>query len=226
MKNIILQYSIGRSGSTMIWQILKELCEPPYKVIKCHSNEMFNDYKNSTYPIVITQRDPRDSMLSFIRISHFGKNTELFESGLTMDIIKSTVSIWKNKENNLRHYVTNYSGPSVVLKYEKFYNNYDYIFNKLGTLFDLGDLTDDFKNKIIDKTCLETNQKAQASLGNDFNNYHAENHPTEGQFIHGGHIKHPQPKLYERILNEKEQSFLNSQLEGEIEFWKEYWKNN
>lgn len=219
MDNIILQYSIGRSGSTMIWQILKKLCEPTYKIIKCHPQQMV-EFENSTHPIIITQRDPRDSILSYIRISHFGKNTELFESGLNLDILKSNINIWKNLENNLRHYVNNYKGSSIILRYENFYNDYDYIFNELGKLIDLDDLSDSFKQQIIDSTNINKNKKHQEKFGTDFTKH------SDDTGIHGGHIKHPQPKLYERILNSEEQSFLNLHLKDEIKFWEDYWKNN
>ena len=87
------------------------------------------------------------------------KNTELFESGLNLDILKSNINIWKNLENNLRHYVNNYKGSSIILRYENFYNDYDYIFNELGKLIDLDDLSDSFKQQIIDSTNINKNKK-------------------------------------------------------------------
>lgn len=216
----ILQFSIGRSGSTMIWQILKKLCEPTYKVLKCHPDQMIKDgWGESSNPIVITQRDPRDSILSFIRVSHFGKNTELFESNINRNIISEYIARWKNLENILRYYVVNYKGPSVVLRYEDFYNNYEYIFNKLSSLFDLNDLSPSLTQEIINDTNLNKNLKHQSNFSNNFEDY------SEETGIHGGHIKHPNPESFKRLLNREDQDWLSAQLADEIRFWDAYWGN-
>lgn len=109
----IIQFSPGRSGSTLIWNILKEFYP---NVLKVHNLRYSPNAK-----FISTIRDPRDILKSRLLIYEKPITHENIDIEINL-MIKHGLQdllIIKGKTNVL------------VLKYENFWNNYDYIFDHL-----------------------------------------------------------------------------------------------
>jgi hypothetical protein len=204
----VIQFSVGRSGSTMIWQILKLLFRD---VSKAHDKEMREVYSNSEEPLVITCRDPRDVTISLIRVQHFVNNNEGICDKINKKVLSRFATEVKKRESRLDYWCKNYTGPKLMLQYEKFYNNYDFIFSKLESFFSIK-ITSKTKERIIEQTSVSKNITRQEKLAT-FSDHCSISH------IHGNHINYPDPGSHKLLLGLEDQKFLNHFLEQEIRSW-------
>jgi|ETNvirnome_6_100_1030635.scaffolds.fasta_scaffold04441_6 hypothetical protein len=216
----IIQFSTGRSGSTMVWQVLKELF--PNRVIKCHEKELSDIYEecrgNLKCPVVATQRDPRDVLISIIKIRHFINDVERIKTDLDRSVLLQYIGELKYKEALLRHYTSPHvPNPLLLLRYEDFYNDYDHLFDTLETFFAIKiDLPT--RRRLEESTSIRANMDRQKK----FNTF-AEVDPESN--IHGDHITFPDPGSHRLVLSENDCLWLEQQLVNEISYWDEYWKH-
>jgi len=165
----IIQYGFPGSGSTLIYQILKYLFD---NVKKKHS---FIKYKEDI-KIVATVRDFRDCLCTELKRKdltinerNIKKSIDYFKKGLYHFIpLNLNLKEWSNKRNIL------------WLKYEDFFNNFDYIFTQLEDFFDIK-ISDEQRNHIISNYSLSTNKKRSKNFQN-FSQYDVKSQ------IHGNHI--------------------------------------
>ncbi|MES9899841.1 MAG: hypothetical protein ABW148_12565 [Sedimenticola sp.] len=116
----IIQYSPPRSGSTLVYNILRDLF-PGKNIKKRHSYES-NDSK---FPMVVTYRHPLDCIASSI---------QRYELIPTDEVINQQISEFE--KNGIRDILEIKDDPSVLmLRYEEFANNYDVIFNEFEIFF-------------------------------------------------------------------------------------------
>ncbi|MFZ5563940.1 MAG: sulfotransferase domain-containing protein [Thermodesulfobacteriota bacterium] len=161
----IIQFSPPRSGSTLVFNILREVL-PGRKIEKTHNyNPKFSRHK-----VVVTFRHPLDSIASGIQRygrTPSGKEIEVqikeFSDGGIWDVLK------------IRH------NPNVLmLKYEKFYNNFDYVFDNLETFLSI-EINRETRKQILDKYNIEAvSERVQQFDG--FQHFDAVTH------WHGNHI--------------------------------------
>ena len=206
--NKIFQFGLGRTGSTLIYRIIKEIYPT---VIKCHLPEIKPNL-DSNCKIVVSIRHPIESFLSYIRVIEFpnSNNNISFSNDLLSKYLRQRI----NEEKQLKDILNNYSSKILVLKYEKFYNNFDYILNHLEEF--LGIHTDDTeREKIINKCSIENSIKIQNSMSS-FHSYDKDSH------IHGRHISTPTPKESYKFINDEQLQFLESNLKDAISFWSKY----
>ncbi len=186
----IYQSGPSRTGSTLIWQILMLLFG---NVNKEHG---FN-YKENSFNVV-TYRDFRDSLLSALVIwdKEFSiKNiTEMYNNyvGLIIHLRK-----YKNIKNVL------------LLKYELFYNNYDYIFDNIEKYFKVK-INKKMRCDISDIVSIDNNLKRSKKFSS-FVEY-------DKFMIHGKHINSYIPGNY-KTIGEKEQEYLNKLLKYDLDLW-------
>ena len=88
-----------------------------------------------------------------------------------------------------------YKGPILVLQYEKFWNNYDYIFCEFERFLKIT-LSTEVKNRIRNTTNRKTNMLIQNQMKSTYDH-------DEKTHIHGNHISFANPGYSEKILNEK-----------------------
>lgn len=176
-KTVII-FSAGRTGSTLIFQVLKSLFS---EVIKAHDLQMKNGLFDSGLDCIVTTRDCVDSYLSKLRVvesngceKHFLKNIQ------NKNYLYSNIIQYKKELDYVRYVLKNYKGKILELEYEKFYDDYDYIFSNLESFFNITIDSKD-RSRITLKTSRESNKTIQKKFCN-FSEHDTESH------IHGNHI--------------------------------------
>ena len=206
----ILQYALPRSGSSLLKQILREL--KLGEVL--HSHEFVD---NCDWDMIGTVRDFRDLFISHWRI-WFGKfeNGKLINSP-TENQINCILRTMQVKLDTLNTYDERYKGKYMLLRYEDFYNNPDYIFDKLETFLDISILQKD-RERIKEKTSLEANRKRQDKVKiidkvRIFNNVDKD--------IHANHISpiDPETGYWKKIVNQKFHHIVEESLSDELKKW-------
>jgi len=198
----VISYGIQRSGSTLIYQALKQVF-PQANVIKTHDFIYHKDYK-----VVATYRDFRDVLISMWRTllskgtkENIAKVIRLTEPDISS---KQDFSSMTNEEVveranwikcHLSEVLDKYKEVDqhnvLWMQYELFYNNFDYIFSRLSSFFQIC-IDEGKKNKIKEDCSIEANRRRAYKL-KDFSEYDPLTH------IHGHHI-----------------------YEGRVGFWKEF----
>jgi hypothetical protein len=216
----IIVFSATRTGSTLIWQCLNEIFE---KVHKVHPSaeadfEFLSKLLRKELPCVIIERDPVESFLSKLRvdISLNGDTVKKFllcikeemdnYVGTTEGLKKFCpyINSYLMELTNVQHIKDNYKGEMLVLDYNKFFNNHDFIFEEFENFFEI-QIPTEVKDRIVEKTNLSANEKIQGQF-KDFNSYCEKSH------IHGEHILSGEPDFYKSIVGAINYSKLRSVL--------------
>ena len=173
----IIQFSPGRTGSTVVYQILGLL---GYDVTKSHVAT------NTHLPIVTTYRDPRDVFCSYYRISRNLKgNKELQDDLKHLRFPRQMRYGW----DAIRYVRRNFyelalqlkkSSEICLLRYEDFVHNHNYIYQELEKFFEV-QISDSVRNRIKSATSIEVNRERSEHYS-QFGEY-----DTETQ-IHGKHV--------------------------------------
>lgn len=119
---VLVQYSPPRSGSTLVFNIMRELF-PAKKIFKVHTfRSMCNEMK-----VVVTYRHPLDCIASSI-IRYKKEPTE--------EELKRQIKMFN--EQGLLDLLKIRDMPNILmLKYEDYVNNFDYIFNHFEKFFNI-----------------------------------------------------------------------------------------
>ena len=118
----ILQFSLPRSGSTLVYNVLRELF-PRHRIEKCHTL----DRRNLESTIVATYRNPVDIVASLLLVS----NGSVTDANIReQSILLNTQGIWelltiRNRSNML------------LLRYEDFVDDFDVLFNNIENHFQI-----------------------------------------------------------------------------------------
>ena len=136
---------------------------------------------------------------------HVKEETEKY-IGTAADLEKFLpyLNSYLNELTNVQHIKDNYKGEILVLDYNNFFNNYDYIFEKFENFFEI-QIPTEVKDRIVEKTNLSANEKIQSQF-KDFNSY------CENSHIHGDHILSGEPDFYKSIVGAISHSKLRSVL--------------
>jgi hypothetical protein len=210
----IVQFSIGRSGSTLAWQILRQIFA---NVSKAHEKEMREDFNNKVaFSLVVTQREPCDNLLSIIKVRRYSNNPASMEESLDKHVVSNYLGIYKRKEEILRRYCEDAQLSPLVLKYEEFIDNYDYIFDRLEKYYSI-EIDRKRRQEMSEVVSIKNNKKIQEQ-------YSCFSQVCNDSGIHGNHINFPYPGDYEKTLKKIDFDWLREQLDYEINYWKDYWK--
>ena len=241
----ITQFSMGRTGSTLIGRILKHIYSED-EIILRHPDPMrfVNSIQfNQNDMIVASYRHPIDSMLSLIRVQEYG-HQKIKMKNVDNDILNGYIHDRRCTHTRFSSNMENHSlrgGPQLKLKYEIFWNDYDYIFDNLEKFFNIE--VDKKHRKEIGKDCgiknsikiqksvmknadksIKSNQDITESLKGSLaeaiekkNYFYAHDEETH---IHGNHIMTPEPYIYKRILTPEQIHVAEHQLSEAIEEWK------
>lgn len=194
MNKKIIQFGPGRTGTTLIWQMLKYIFG---NVEKCHGLNI-GDYN------VITYRDFRDSYLSVLRVNN---------SGISIKSMDQHYPFYSTQLRVLEEYdlMNKKLNNCLFLKYELFYNDYNYVYDKFEKYFNIL-LSEEKRKEITKYVSLETNIERSKKLGS-FKRYDPNTH------IHGEHIHHPEPGIWKEILNIEEQEHITSMYLRFLKKW-------
>lgn len=186
--NKIVQFSPIRSGSTLVYNILKNIFVDE-KIEKMHN---FKYRKGFFYVIAI--RHPYNSIISSILRYGLKINEETIEKQLNQylenggnDIINKNL-----KENNI-----------ITFMYQDFKNNFEIIYNKLEEKLNIN-ISSELREK-INKLMKIDNVIKIASKFDNFGGFDKNNH------IHGNHIsKYKGETDYKQILTENQLNILKT----------------
>lgn len=215
----LVVYSAPRTGSTLIWQCCKEIFN---KVHKAHHDNVF-EYLQAKLPCIITERERVDAFLSRERVLRFSDYSKKQFEGVVNDRLQHCI------ENNHQaidddiedyileldsvEYVKNcYVGDLLVLKYEDFYENYDYIFTQLEDFFSIS-IPFDRKQNIVKKTSKSHNINIQNKMDSFFECDKSSN-------IHGNHIQFGDVNYSSKLLNDFNYHYLYTHLYRCPDSWK------
>jgi hypothetical protein len=201
----IIQFGPYRSGSTFMFQYLKQLF-PDKKILKLHG------YDKTDVPVVITVRDFRDCVASYWRIEYplkigGGKKIEIGKTFMTEEDIDFYSKPYFMQDKILHQYLV--SHKVVVLQYEKFFDNFEYLHDRISNFFDIH--IDGSRRANLELSCsLKHNKKFQEKYDN-FESYDLDNG------IHGDHIftgmsiwNEVVPDNLKKYYNDKLQTLLNN----------------
>ena len=190
----IIQFGPVRSGSTLVYNLLRDIF-PNCDVRKTHNIE-----KNpSTKYIVSTYRNPLDIMASIYHIH---------DQVPTLDTIRQKIFFMKN--NGLVDFFNIIDNDKVLkLKYEDFYNNYNYIYDKFEAYFKIK--IDSEQRVFFDKKYKINNIKEMVKEYNSFDYFDGITH------WHGNHISphNGAPNAYDKLFNNEEIEFMKKGI-GDI----------
>lgn len=200
----IVQFSPPRTGSTLIYNVLKEIFNNK-KILKHHDLSIFE--KKINIPIVVSVRNPFDSIVSRIRI----KNEE---DKLDEELISKYIDYYVNEAGIKDVLEISEKKNVLILKYEDFKNNFNYIFDNLEIFFSIKIKTQ--LKQTIEKKYNIQNMKKIADSYNDFSSYDT----TTG--VHGKHIsQYNGNSYYKDFLNQKyiDQIYNNIYIRIYEEIW-------
>jgi len=231
----ILVFSAARTGSTLIWQCLNKI----FKTVHKHHDGQASPFFQRSLTCVITERDRVEAFLSRGRVMRFkgiptkeyvhNLNSNLNEA-LSPDLdarriaadklhsgIYNDVEDYKLELHTIEYLKNYYSGKKLILQYEEFYNNYDYIFDKFESFFEFT-IPVKTKDLIVAETNLAVNEKIQDKF-KDFDSH------CEKSLIHGQHILSGEPDFYKNIISSENYSRLHNLLWENADRWKELYKD-
>ena len=116
----VVQHSMPRTGSTLIRRILYNVF-PEYEQPSQHPPGQYSDLDI----LIISCRHPLDVFVSMIRVN--GANGKRISNG-TLD---NYLPDLERQYRQYAHDMSKFKGYKLKLKYEKFWNNYDYVFDQL-----------------------------------------------------------------------------------------------
>ena len=167
-------------------------------------------------PCVITERNLMDSFFSQWRyetgesealfyewvdiasssnVFDIMKFKEVCDAQIPLGSIRKTMVAFRRHLEDLEKVKREYTGPLLVLQYERFWDDYDYIFTKFEEFLDVA-ISEETKTEIKNTTNRSANKSIQERLkrGGD--------HDTQTH-IHGGHIFLAEPGYSKKVLGEK-----------------------
>lgn len=184
----IIQFSPIRSGSTIVYNIIKELTLNNIKVSKEHT--LFKINENILY--IITIRHPYNSIISYLMA---------FKKDINDDNLIDAIDIYLNNGGKSLLNINVENENILILYYIKFINNHKYIYDILIEKLKLKNTINNIDyNKFKIENIIKIISKFET-----FHEYDKETH------FHGCHIsKYKGETDYKKILNETQIKILNN----------------
>lgn len=192
-------FSAGRTGSTFIYQIMKEIFP---NVEKLHKIEMKN-YLDKDYDCVVTTRNVVDAYLSRLRTVYCGGDADLFlERIKDPSFVISDIFSYREELVLVKKVIDEYKGRVLVISYKSFNKNPDFVFNCFEKFFGIK-IKKSKKLYISKKYCLEENLKIQNKL-KDFKD------EDKDSKIHGNHIWSEKEDYSKGLIDENQYNYLKN----------------
>jgi len=215
----IFHYSVGRSGSTVVSQVLRRLFGPGNL---CFSHDPVINHEG---PMVVSIRDFRDAVVSLWRVmTHMtdealnnGRKATREDLGEYLELVKTRVNtglnvIVERGDYMLVKYVdmilchTETSSPGIVFCHYNFHA----LFNLIEDYFGRG-VSEVRRNAIETEFSMETNKKRAAKLPN-FRKW-------DEKMVHGNHIYTGEPGVWKKMVAEADHEWLTAALKDELDRW-------
>jgi len=175
-------------------------------IVKAH--DWLPAYKN--HPVILCHRDPRDVAVSYWRshsnvtnVKRHMRPAEIRKWATRVsNLHKSQYPIFSNAINHPR---------LLCLKYERFHNNYDWLFSQLETFFDY-----EFGRAIKEKIKIETSLKSNKAIADKFGRFKSYDRRT---LIHGNHIWKGTHGSWKDFLRPQDREMMQKILASELKRW-------
>jgi len=173
-KNHIISFGFPRSGSTLFWNILKDILEDKIG-IKTHI--MRNNFSNNKKFVIY--RDIRNSLVSMMRTMVYDTDEN---NKINLSDFKSFELTFDSYIDNLIKLIMNNKNVTYV-KYEDFINNHNILYDSLESEFNIK-ISVNKRQEISDKYSIKNVKKIYYNNveGNNFKNY------DNNTQIHNNHI--------------------------------------
>ncbi len=204
MRNIV-QYSVPRTGSTVIRRLLYSLF-PESEAPSQHPPLKYNSRDSL---IVSSCRHPLDILVSYIRVHTCEQGYEL--GGIDENLLAHHAETIKKLHYWYFEDLDHHRSRILQLKYEKFWNNYDYVFDNFENFFSI-EIDDNKRHDITQECGIENSRKIQARL-KDFSCF------DEKTLLHGNHIATPEPFGYKKVLTRTQIVSMEMFLKHAIAQW-------
>ncbi len=201
VKQSIMQFGMIRSGSTLIYNLLRKIF-PERNIIKTHEIHVLP----LDLPIVCTYRDPLAIICSSI------KRYKMIPSRDTIEKQIIELNRYGYRDFNQLESLENRENI-LVLRYEKFFNNTNYVFNQFEEFFNI-DIKGDIRKKLENEFSIKNVKKLIQNM-DSFDNY------DEVTQYHGLHISDNNGKVdsYLQFFNKSDIDYLK---EIYMDFRKKY----
>ena len=162
------------------------------------------DFLSDSIDCVIVERDPVPSFFSYVRCEVFKGDPKEFLNSIGKTNIDEYLMRYRALLYCVAYVKKNYKGRILLLDYNKFNNNYEYLFTQFENFFNIS-IGESDREKIIKKTNRDCNAKIQSNL-TDFESWDSDSQ------IHGHHIASD---------SEEDYNFLGLETEKKLnEFFK------
>ena len=198
-------FGVSRSGGTFIYNIIHEIFNGN---IQTQSHDFFTTDRK----VIATYRDFRDSTVSWWRMVDGEFDNEDNKKTMSIiDIVLFAVRM-RGRINELDKMKAHYLEEQILfLRYEDFFNNFDFIFHKIEKFLDIK-ITPELKETIVQKYNLSA-QKKESEKFEDFQYY------DQVRQIHGHHIMNGRPQTWMKLTDPKHYFLLNYILKDALNFW-------
>lgn len=195
-KNRIIQFGIPRSGSTLVYNVLREAF-PARHIKKTHSLNA----KLLKHPIIATYRHPLDVMASILQCQALEASDAEIRKQL---IILNRTGLWD--------ILSIRDQPGVLLlRYEDFFGDFDFLFNAIEAFLNLP-ITAEMREHLRNTYNIQ-NVKSRIGEDADFSQY------DKTTQLHGRHISKfdGQSGYHKEFFSPKQAAYLKRHLSFFIE---------
>ena len=214
---MIVQYGIERTGTTLIWQILKDLFDNSIK--KTHDYIRLKEEDRA----VVTYRDFRDVVVSLWRAQSNNKGNIVIPKkdlymrknlgkhqlkSLDKPVLDLILTYVLSGITTLNKYKSDYADKVLFLKYEKFYTNYEYIYDNLESFFKIK-IPYDKRTELSKRHNFMVNKNIADKMA-----HFGEYEPESG--IHGDHMHKGLPGTYKEFLSKELEEYLSQRLKDHL----------
>ena len=208
-KDHIISFGFPRSGTTLFWNILKDILEDKI-VIKTHI--MRNNFSNNKK--IVIYRDIRNSLVSMMRTMVYDTDEN---NKINLSDFKPFELQFDSYIDNLIKLIMNNKNITYI-KYEDFINNHNILYDSLESEFNIK-ISINKRQEISDKYSIKNVKKIYNNNveGNNFDKC------DDNTLIHNNHISNvvdnSTNKLYKIYLSEELIKYFNLKYGGILKYF-------
>lgn len=231
MNKIFLQYGIERTGTTLVFQIIRHVVKDRYAIRKAHDYK--KDLINPSTVVLATCRDFRDVLVSLWRIylkreriggqwnpmilskedrsSYINSNC----GEINVKIDRSSIFKWADYINKTIRHIETYKRElqdrCEIIKYEDFRDNFEIIYQAIEKLTGLK--IDDEQKKFCAENFNIKKNKDIAKKMKHFGEY------DTVSLIHGDHIRKGIVGDWKNFVKPEDENYITEILRPSLEKW-------
>jgi hypothetical protein len=215
-KNYPVLFGVPRSGGTLIYNITNTIFDGNI------ANQSHNFFKTNKKKVIV-YRDFRDSSISgwIYKQRKSFKNPEDYTPPSEIPYHNCSKEFWHIKRivnSHLNKFSS--SDSTLFLQYEKFVNNFDYIFDQYENFFDFV-VEDSLREHIVSSWNIDRVKKVYTSGHDNYPGSPAQIRKIKSQnaSFHSGHVFSGEGGVWRQIIRKKDHKYVNAFFEKELKKW-------